>query len=733
MKARQIIARKLSLLAVSIVCGLVTLVSPGWRNNLRALEYLSLANCGLPNALQLTARIGDAPSTHSIYVGNDLTPGCSVTAPEPFTASVTYLNGGSNWLAVSPATGTLQQGVRNSVRVTFTPASLPASGTYQGFVHIRLSNISGTISIPVSAALSAPTPQLALSWSSVVFQAVTRTGIPPTQTVVLNNSGTGTLEWSLDTAAIPSWLNVSPRSGSLSASEPGTALTIGPNTAALDGNVYTALLPFRSNTARNSPQYLSVTYHVVQPTAGAVPQLTAYGLTFTAQAGSTTNMQKSFVFSNTGGASVTGQFTSTAPAGNWLNVSPGNATATSGNPVTVQATVNPTGLAAGVYRGTITATFSIRQPQTVDVVLIVTPGTPPEPPNPPRPPTGGNSSLANCTPSSMAIVGSTIGNGSNSPVSFPQALLAQLVDNCGEPIANGTVIATAGGVSIPMTNTGGGYYSGTWTPAQTASAVNITFAAFHPSFNSVQQAFNVAAITASGGTVLPVLFNEGVVEGAAFTARRPLVPGGIVSLFGSGLASSIAAASTIPLERQLGVTSVRIAGVEAPLYFVSPGQVNAQVPYESRPGDTVSIVVNVGGRITTPQNYQIAPAQPGIFTDSIGPAILDDQFRRVTAPNPARVGKIIQIFGGGLGDTLPAVNSGDALAVGSDAIYPVSVEIGGVEAPVQYDGLAPGYVGLYQINVSVPNVPAGPAVPIVLRQNGVPANPSQNVTIPIAP
>jgi uncharacterized protein (TIGR03437 family) len=334
----------------------------------------------------------------------------------------------------------------------------------------------------------------------------------------------------------------------------------------------------------------------------------------------------------------------------------------------------------------------------------------------------------------MTIVGSTIGNGTNSPVSFPQALLAQLVDSCGEPIANGTLVASVAGQAIPMSNNGGGIYSGTWTPTQASASVNVTFAAFHPAYGSVQQSFNVTAIPASGGTSLPVLFNEGVVEGAAFTSRRPLVPGGIVSLFGSGLASTISSATTIPLERQLEQTSVRVGGVEAPLYFVSPGQINAQVPYEARPGDTVSIVVNVGGRLTSPQNYQIAAAQPGIFTDSLGAAILDEQFRRITSTNPARVGRVLQIFAGGLGDTIPPAGSGEALAGGSDTTFPVSVSIGGIDAPVQYDGLAPGFVGLYQVNVIVPaGVVPGPAVPVLLRQNGIPANPAQNITISVAP
>lgn len=750
MKKTRVNDHRHAAVAISLALCLMALVLPGWRADLHAIDLNSLPNCAQPNSFQLTARIGDAPSTHSLFIGNSSVTGCSIDVPEPFTATIAYLNGGNNWLRVTPSTGTFQQGQRNFLRVTFTPALLPGVGTYQGFVNIRIPSVVGILSIPVNASLAAPSPRLSLSWSSIVFQTVERTGIPPGHPISIFNSGTGTLDWTVNAASIPAWLNITPRSGSLSASNTsGTEITVALNTAALDNGVYSALIPFRSSTARNSPQYLSVTYHVVRPTAGAVPRITNYGMTFTAPVGSTNNLQKSISLSNTGGGSLTTQFTTTTTTGNWVNVLPTSVVATSAAPTTIQVTVNPTGLRAGTYRGTITASFPGRSPQTVDVALIITEldptGYEPQPPCNPNSTyclrgssvtdeqTGG-ASLAGCTPIRMSLIGSTVGNGSNSPVSFPQALLAQLVDSCGDPVTNGTVVATAGGVSIPMSNAGGGFYNGTWTPQQAAATVNITFAGFHPNFSSVQQIFAVSSITASGGTVLPVLFNDGVVEGAGFAQRRPLVPGGIVSLFGSALAPTTAAASTIPLETELSQTSVLIGGVPAPLYFVSEGQINAQVPFESRPGDTVSIVVNAGGRLTTPQNYQIAAAQPGIFVDSNGAAVLDNQFRRVTVANPARLGRIIQIFAGGLGDTIPPVGSGDALQTGSDITVPVSVSIGGIDAQVLYDGLAPTFVGLYQINVLVPReIQTGNAVPLLLRQNGVPSNPTQNITIPVAP
>ena len=114
MNALRPILRKLPILASTTACLLLALLAPAWRELLRALDYQSLANCALPSALNLTARIGDGPSTHTLYVAHDLTPGCNVSASEPFTASLTFLNGGNTWLAVTPTTGTLQPASRNA-------------------------------------------------------------------------------------------------------------------------------------------------------------------------------------------------------------------------------------------------------------------------------------------------------------------------------------------------------------------------------------------------------------------------------------------------------------------------------------------------------------------------------------------------------------------------------------------------------------------------------------------
>ena len=124
--------------------------------------------------------------------------------------------------------------------------------------------------------------------------------------------------------------------------------------------------------------------------------------------------------------------------------------------------------------------------------------------------------------------------------------------------------------------------------------------------------------------------------------------------------------------------------------------------------------------------------QPGIFIAGANAAILDVSFQQVTAQNPAHPGDTLQIFCTGLGAVQEQVETGAPAPSFSTVQLPVTVTIGGMEAAIAYQGLAPSFVGLYQVNARVPSgVEPGDAVPLVLTQNGIVANPDQPVTIPV--
>lgn len=229
----------------------------------------------------------------------------------------------------------------------------------------------------------------------------------------------------------------------------------------------------------------------------------------------------------------------------------------------------------------------------------------------------------------------------------------------------------------------------------------------------------------------PAVFANGTVNGASFasatSANGAIAPGAIVSIFGSNLASGTARAVLIPLQTTLLDTTVFMNGVPVPLYYVANGQVNAQVPYEIQAGN-VFVQVNRGGQSSLVQTVQAATVSPGIFTlNSSGTgdgAFLHANYQAVSATNPAQGGETILIYATGLGATTPAVatGAGAPTTVTVNTTVKPTVTIGGQPAAVSFSGLAPGFVGLYQINVQVPTgLPAG-SQQLVLTSGGVQAN-----------
>jgi uncharacterized protein (TIGR03437 family) len=171
--------------------------------------------------------------------------------------------------------------------------------------------------------------------------------------------------------------------------------------------------------------------------------------------------------------------------------------------------------------------------------------------------------------------------------------------------------------------------------------------------------------------------------------------------------------------------------VDVPIFYASPLQINAQLPSDLPANTRLQAAVKVRQGIvevlTVPETITLALTGPGIFVvNAAGQgAILDGLGRLVDSQTPAKVGDTVAVFGTGLGATQPAVAPGQA-APGNPPATVVTlptVRIGGLPAPVVFAGLAPGFVGLYQINVQIPpGTPAGSAVELVLTQSGTDSN-----------
>ncbi len=245
-------------------------------------------------------------------------------------------------------------------------------------------------------------------------------------------------------------------------------------------------------------------------------------------------------------------------------------------------------------------------------------------------------------------------------------------------------------------------------------------------------------------SVVRTLPPDSVVNAASFRpAADPngaIAPGATVAIFGSNLASATQVAVGTPLASQLLDTCVVFTVgnqiFPAPLFFVSSNQINAQVPFDLPPG-TASVQVRRAEQVSAAQPVKVARVSPGIFTLSqqgsgAGMILHAESFELVSESVPARPGEFLVLFGTGLGAVQPPVSSGQP-APGSprlaQTVNAPLVNIGGIPAPVTFSGLAPGFVGLYQVNVQVPmEVPAG-TQPVQIIVDGVPSN---TVTIEVA-
>ncbi|MCW5966057.1 MAG: hypothetical protein KIT83_18615 [Bryobacterales bacterium] len=279
-------------------------------------------------------------------------------------------------------------------------------------------------------------------------------------------------------------------------------------------------------------------------------------------------------------------------------------------------------------------------------------------------------------------------------------------------------------------------------------------------------AYTAASLAPLFGT--PHVYPQGIVNGASFEQGQPISRGSIISLFGSPLGFTIegstlapfeAAAEAIPLPRTLNGVTVLIGGFDAPLFYVGGqpptqgaggsliynGQINAQVPWEVPEAGLVEVIVRAetanGILESEPVEVPMAPLTPAIFTFDFGPgraAALNVKLRAddgvidasVAQPEgafpgrdsqPAPIGGVITIYCNGLGATTPPARTGEnSEDLLRRTAASAKVFIGGVEAPVDFAGLAPQFVGLYQINAFIPQgVVPGPQVPIVIEQNGV--------------
>lgn len=299
-----------------------------------------------------------------------------------------------------------------------------------------------------------------------------------------------------------------------------------------------------------------------------------------------------------------------------------------------------------------------------------------------------------------------------------------------ETCVNGTTVTT----TICTSNTS----SGTSTQvcntqtSTTQAAATIATSAFTRSLAVLYDQSEIISTTTSGITILPWTYDAAVAPPSisavvsAADGTSPVAPGGLVTIFGSQLNPTNLATKQIPVPTALGNSCVTVNGQPMPMIFVSPTQINAQMPFQAF-GDTVVIVHTPGG-VSNNFNLTIQPTAPAVFLSaSAGPltnlptVLKADTGLLVTDSDPVQRGDTLVIYLTGLGQVSPAVTNGMPAPANplATALTAPIVTLGNVNLPVLYAGLSPGEVGVYQINVQVPgSVPQGLSVPLTISQGG---------------
>jgi uncharacterized protein (TIGR03437 family) len=229
--------------------------------------------------------------------------------------------------------------------------------------------------------------------------------------------------------------------------------------------------------------------------------------------------------------------------------------------------------------------------------------------------------------------------------------------------------------------------------------------------------------------VTPAIAKGGVVNAASFTAQ--VSPGALASIFGSNFTGTgLDAIASLPLPTSLGGVSVMVNGVAAHVLYANSDQINFQIPWETKTG-SATVAVSVNGLPSSQVNVTVQAAAPGLFVQGSHAAAQNSDFSLNSSSNPAKVGGTILTYltGAGAVSHQPADGAAAVSSPLSEVTSTVTASIGGQTASVSFAGLAPGFVGLWQVNVVVPSgLTTAGNYPLTVTVDGQTSN-SANVSV----
>ncbi len=284
---------------------------------------------------------------------------------------------------------------------------------------------------------------------------------------------------------------------------------------------------------------------------------------------------------------------------------------------------------------------------------------------------------------------------------------------------DGTIVTIAGNGKLNYTGDGG--------PATSA-------ALYFPRGVVVDSQGNVYIADSSNQAIrqlqgtYPAISAGGVTNAASFA--QLISPGALATVWGTNL-SPLTLVNTAPWSTSFTGINVSVNGTNAPIYYISPNQINFQVPWGT-PAGSAQVTVSVNGGASNSASVQAMTAGPGLFEfPGTSQAIVENQDYSVNGPsNPAAGGSYIYAYFTGTGPVSPAASDGVAAPSTSlvAATSSYSAKIGSATAQVQFAGLAPGFIGLGQMNILVPTGMAAGTYPLTVTIDGQTSN-SGNVSV----
>ncbi|HYL74433.1 MAG TPA: putative Ig domain-containing protein [Bryobacteraceae bacterium] len=635
----------------------------------------------------------------------------------PFTFSVAAVPTDVNFVtSVTPNVGALSRNTSVAVHVRINTTGM-AVGSYR--VVIRFTTPFGVFDAPVTVFVAADGAILGVNVTGVRLQALQGGGFSNPAIVKVLNVGNPatTLTWTAELVSGSDLFTFSVSGKTASFANPGT-ISIVPTPAALlkPPNGYFGLLKI-TGQALNSPQYVVLLLDLASSTSLPLPDLFPTGFLFIVTPGVQTPAQIMAVNTTSLDPVPFEVAVTTADGGSWLVASPTSGTTSSKTPGQTTFSVSfPAGQAAGIYSGEGSVSVSGTN-STATVTAIVLPSA--------STAASDAAPAATCIASKLAITTNGLVNNFGVPAKWPETLIVQLNDDCGVPVLNGAVSASFSNGDAPLSLRGDGQagtYSASWQPVQDATQMVVTLQA---SAGILQPATLqlMGAITPNSGPVLSV---NGTVNPFNRVGGGALAPGTLVEVYGSGLASSVVSPNVLPLPPVFNGSFVTVGPYQAPFTFLSPGQVNVQLPAELVPTQQFPILVSANNAFTMPDTLDIVPIKPAVagFADTHIIAQHAADFTLVDATHPAKPGEFVVMYLLGMGPTAPLVATGVAtpLAPLATVVTQPLVMVGGRIANVAFAGLTPGLAGLYQVDFQVPvGTPPGDA-DVVVSQGTVFAN-----------